>query len=83
MGRRVLRFDSAFGAEGCGIAHGAALRPGFKGFRGFCLPLAGGFKGCGGGSRRKYKKGAAWRLNPFAFGNTSSLLSVAILYNSL
>ena len=24
-----------------------------------CLPLAGGFKGCGGGLRRKYKKGAA------------------------
>ena len=74
--------DRPNGPKGGGTAHEAAPRPGFKGFRGFCLPLAGGFKGCGGGSRRKYKKGAAWRLNPFTFGNTSSLLSAAILYNS-
>ena len=37
--------------------------------RRFCLPLAGGFKGCGGGSRRKYKKGAAGGLNPGAAGD--------------
>ncbi len=45
FGLRVLKFDSAYGAEGYGIASGAALRPGFREFRRFCLPLAGRFKG--------------------------------------
>ena len=34
-GRRVLRFDGRFASEGCGIAIGAALRLGFRGFRRF------------------------------------------------
>ena len=37
---KVLKFDRPFGPEGCGIAIGAALRPGFRGFRRFR-----GFKG--------------------------------------
>ena len=41
MGRRFLGL-TALWAEGCGIAYGAALRPGFKGFRRFK-----GFRGCG------------------------------------
>ena len=36
---------TAFQAEGCGIAYGAAERPGFRRFRGFGLPLAGWFRG--------------------------------------
>ena len=32
---------TALWAEGCGIAYGAALRPGFKGFRGCGIALAG------------------------------------------
>ena len=44
-GRRVLRFDGSFGPEGCGIAYGATSWPGFRGFKRFCLPSAGGFKG--------------------------------------
>ena len=39
---RILRFDGPFRPKGCGIAHGAALRPGFRGFRRFK-----GFRGCG------------------------------------
>ena len=54
-------YTSARAVAPAGHTHGATAWPGFKGFRGFCLPLAGGFKGCGGGSRRKYKKGAASR----------------------
>ena len=36
---------TAFQSEGCGIAYGAAERPGFRRFRGFGLPLAGWFRG--------------------------------------
>ena len=51
--------EGSEGSEGVVSPSRATGWPGFRVFRRFCLPLAGGFKGCGGGSRRKYKKGAA------------------------
>ena len=44
MGRRVRKFDGPSG-RGLWYRYGATLWPGFKGFRGFGLPLAGWFKG--------------------------------------
>ena len=44
MGWRVRKFDGPSG-RGLWYRYGTTLWPGFKGFRGFGLPLAGWFKG--------------------------------------
>ena len=58
-GRRVLRFDGRFASEGCGIAIGAALRLGFRGFRRFK-----GFRGEGIALRAMSMKPALRDLLP-------------------
>ena len=69
---------TAFQAEGCGIAYGAAERPGFRRFKGFGLPLAGWFRGWRIALRAMLIK-SALRINLSASYVTKSITSISHL----